>query len=185
MTAGGPPLRAPELHRLALQELDPQLRALGFKRTPKSSVASWTRRANDRWTVIWLQPSQNNDRFSPGFKFTIEFALSTEPVTGGNGYRERLPNLLSDEEREELRRLENATIAHLRPPAKGLYATFPNGTREQLLGEWKPRKAPYPRGEDIWFRHANEDDVRHLMAFFQRVLPSAIARFHENASSES
>jgi hypothetical protein len=134
---------------------------------------------------MWLQPSQNNDQFSPGFKFTIEFGLFTEPVIGGIGYRERLPSLLSDEEREELRRLENATIAHLRPPARGLYAGFPDGTREQLLAEWKPRMTPYPRNEDIWFRQANEKDARDLMAFFRRVLPSATARFLENASSHS
>ena len=184
-SASGSPLRAAELHRLALRELGAGLHALGFERTPRSSVASWTRPANDRWIVMWLQPSQTSDRFSPGFKFTIEFALSTEPVIGGSGYRERLPNLLDDEAREELRRLENTTIAHLPPPARGLYAGFPDETRERLLAEWQPRKTPYPRGEDIWFRHANEEDARKLMAFFQRVLPSAIARFLESASSAS
>lgn len=75
-----PPLKSAELHRLARQELGPQLTALGFKRTPKTSAASWARPEGGRWLVMWLQPSQRNDAYSPGFRFTIDFALSTNPV---------------------------------------------------------------------------------------------------------
>ena len=96
-------LTAGELHRLARKELGPTLVSLGFKRTPSSTLAAWLRAEGNQWLVLWVQPWQSAG--SPGTgEFTIELRLSSRPETGGDGPRRRLPKLLSDAEREELRR---------------------------------------------------------------------------------
>ena len=97
------PLKATELHRLARQELGPTLAGLGFKRAPSTSAAAWVRAEGERWLVIWIQPWQSAGSAGTG-EFTVELRLSTRPETGGDGPRRRLPKLLSDTEREELRR---------------------------------------------------------------------------------
>jgi hypothetical protein len=96
-------LKATELHRLARHELGPTLRGLGFKQTPHNSVAAWVRAQGERWLIVWVQPWRSAGSSGTG-EFTVELRLSTRPETGGDGPRRRLPKLLSDAEREELRR---------------------------------------------------------------------------------
>jgi hypothetical protein len=55
--------------------------------------------------VIWLQPYRSSDAFAAGSRFTSELRLSSRPETGGDGYRKRLPALLTDAERNEIRHL--------------------------------------------------------------------------------
>ena len=172
-----PPLKAEALHRLAREQLGPALADLGFSRTPKASAASWSRPEDGRWLVIWLQPSRSNDQYTPGFTFTVELLLGPEPVIGGRGFRARLPTLLTDPQREELRQMENRAISKLPPPDSAFARLLPPETRASWLDGWKPRTTPYADGMDVWFRHADEADARDLMAFFQRVLPLAITRF--------
>ena len=176
-------LKSVELHRLARQELGPQMVALGFNRIPGRSGASWARPQPGNWLVLWLQPSQSNDGYAPGFRFTVELALSSDPIIGANGSRARLPTLLADHEREELRHMENRTIAKLPSPDPAFARLLPAAFRERWLAGWKPRVTPYRPDEDVWFRHIDQADVRDLMAFFRRVLPGAVARFLERATA--
>jgi hypothetical protein len=179
------PVKSAELHRLARQELGPVLQALRFTRTPKTTSASWVRPEGDRWIVMWLQPSRSNDANSAGFRFTVEFRLTHEPVIGAAGPMARLARLLTDSEREELRHLENRAIAKLMPPDRAFAKLLPADMREHWLGGWKPRLTPYSPDEDVWFRHGDEDDVRALMSFFRQVLPGAVSRFVERTSGSA
>lgn len=104
------PLKAAELHRLARAELGPTLVGLGFRPIPRSAGASWSRPEGGRWLVIWVQPRRSSG--SPaGGEFTIEMRLSSTPATGGDGERRRVPALLGEPAREELRR-RGRTVAH-------------------------------------------------------------------------
>ena len=103
------PLKAAGLHRLARQELDPTLIGLGFVQT-RSATASWARREGDRSLVIWLQPRRSTGS-SASEEFTIEMRLSSTPATGGDGRRRRVPTLLDEQAREQLRR-QGRTEAH-------------------------------------------------------------------------
>jgi len=175
------PLSSTELHRLARSELGPLLAPLGFRRSPGTSMASWARPADDRWVVLWVQPWRGTDAYAAGARFTVELRLSDAPAPGGGGLRRRLTLLLTDAEREEMRRLQNRVIAKLPPPDAATAQLLPPAAREHWLREWKPRLAPYGRDEDVWFRHGVEDDVRAWLAFFARVLPGAIDRFVESS----
>jgi hypothetical protein len=177
------PLKSPELYKLARQELRPLLIGLGFKRTPKASVASWCRPEGERWLVFWFQPSTDNDAYSPGYRFTVEFALADRPAVYTGRFRERLPRLLTGDEREELRQMANRTIARLPPPDMAFGNGLPPSMREHWLAGWKPRTTSYEPMEHVWFRHGDDADVQQLMLFFRRVLPSAIGRFLDAAAS--
>ena len=94
-------LHGADLHRLARKRLGSALAGLGFKRTASTRVAGWLRPEGERWLVLWIQPWRSGGMPLSG-DFTIELRLSSR--TGGDGPRRRLPKLLSDGEREELRR---------------------------------------------------------------------------------
>jgi hypothetical protein len=171
------PLKAAELHRVVRRELGPMFSELGFRRTPKASMASWLRSEGDQWLVVWFQPSRSNDDASPGFAFTVELSLGDEPVIGGRGFRRRVPALLTPDELEQLRTLENRTVAKLPPPSRDIARMLPPDARERWLSSWRPRNTPYAPGTDIWFRHQDEADLAGLLELMQRVLPAVIERF--------
>jgi hypothetical protein len=102
-----PPLRSPELHRVAREELGPVLLGLGFKRLGSAS-ASWARPDGDRWLVLWLQPSRSAGGAPDRFEFTIELRRSSRPETGGDGPRSRLATLLTPSEVGALVRARHA-----------------------------------------------------------------------------
>lgn len=60
--------------------------------------------------MIWLQPRRGTGSSGTG-AFTIELRLSSTPDTGGDGQRRRVPALLEEPAREELRR-QGRTEAH-------------------------------------------------------------------------
>jgi hypothetical protein len=127
--------------------------------------------------MLWFQPDRWNGPDSAGFKFTVELRLAGRPVLYAAGPRARLPALLTGNEREELRRLENRVIAKLPVPEPAALRALPEELRRAMLEDRRPRLRPYDRDADIWFRQQDRDDLDVLLAFIARVLPSAIERF--------
>lgn len=160
------PVKAAKLYQIARRELGPDLAELGFKRLPTGGVASWYRPQGDRWLIVAFAPHPRNDASSGGYRFTIEFRLSREPKLWADGPSDRFTYLLSADAREELRWLENATIAHLPPPGAG---SFP--------ADWRLIPEPYDPNHDIWFRQAGDADVLAIMRFIRENLATVIDRF--------
>jgi hypothetical protein len=184
-TLGGPepmPLKAKALHSLVRADLGPFMAALGFKTVSGTMTASWCKPVGPRYLVLFFQPSSWNDSYSPGFRFTVELRLGKEPSLSTWGPRQRLPQLLDQDERAELLELENSVVPKLPPPDPEVAALLSGPTRENWLASWERRIRPYGPDEDVWFRHWDETDVRALIAFFKRVLPSAVNRFLTTAS---
>ena len=107
----------------------------------------------------------------------MEFLLGPDPIVYGMGYRKRLPTLLDDRGREDLRRLTNEAISKLPPPNQAFGALLDPQTRAHWLKGWEPISAPILPNEDAWMRQGDEDDVRALTALIVRELPSALNRF--------
>ncbi len=170
-------LTAAELHAAARTSLGGQVAGLGFRRVAKTRMASWVREEGDRWFFLWFQPHRWNGVQSAGFRFTVELRLSREPVLYSAGPAARLPELLSGEDRETLRKMENRTLARVPPPDASYWSALPESVRPTLLADWKPRLQPYRSDEDVWFRVADRPDLEAALAFIARVLPEAIARF--------
>jgi len=171
------PIKAAELHKLARTVLGDRMQALGFRRVPRTTVAAWLRPEGDRWLMLWFQPDRWNGPDSAGFKFTSELRLTDREVLYAAGPRARLPTLLPDAEREQLRQMENRAIAKLPPPDRAALRALPEELRRSLLADRKPRLEPYRTGEDVWFRCADHDDLRATLELVARVLPPAIDRF--------
>lgn len=166
------PVKAAKLYRIARRELGPDLARLGFKEMPDTTVASWYRPEGERWLVMAFQPDKWNVLSTGGYRFKIAFCLSRSRRLWGDGPFEEFTRLLSPEAREELRGLENATIAHLPPPGP-----------DAILDDWEPISEPYPKQDFVWFRQAGEADLIALMQFIRQNLGSAIKIFLKAASS--
>jgi len=177
-------LTAGELHASARSRLDGPMAGLGFRRVAKTRTASWIRAEGDRWLFLWFQPHRWNGAQSAGFRFTIELRLGDRPVLFSASPRARLPTLLSADDRETLRQMENRTLARVPPPDGAYLRALPESMRPTLLADWKPRLEPYRRDEDVWFRSADRSDLEALLMFIARVLPGAIDRFAAEHSSD-
>jgi hypothetical protein len=177
------PQKANELHKLLRLELGPALTRLGFERMAKTAVAAWVRPEGKRWLLLWFQPSQWNTENSPGFTFTVEMRLASVPSLRAWGYHRRLTALMSPGERDELLRLENGVVSKLPAPDPDFVRMFPDQDRAKYLARFAPRTEPYQPGEDVWFRHWDEADLKQLMAFIGRVLPEAIDNFLSSAAA--
>lgn len=177
-------LKAPELHKVARSTLGPVLEPLGFRRLPKTSVAAWLRKQDDQWLMLHVQPSSYGSA-ADGSQFTIELLLTRQPVLYASGPSVRLPELMTDEQRERLRRLENRVIAKLPPPDPAVLAVLGPDSGERYLSTRKPRFEPYPRGNDIWFRYLDADDAIGHLELCREALPDAIAAFLERVASSS
>jgi hypothetical protein len=158
---------------------------LGFKRG--TSMLSWTRPRGSQHLTFWFQVSQFGWARYTGSQFTVEFQLGTRPEVGASLQRARLPELLNDADRDELRQRQNFVISRLvRPPQsyiesmRSAYADI-----ESLLSrQFEQVDKPYEKGTDIWFRYASEYDVREWCTFIKARLPSAIEKFLESFASD-
>jgi hypothetical protein len=172
-------LTATELHAAARSSLDGTMAGLDFRRVAKTRTASWVRAEGDRWLFLWFQPHRWNGADSAGFRFTVELRLADRPVLYAAGPLARLPTLLSPEDRETLRQMENRTLARIPPPDRAYWSQLPESMRLTLLADWRPRLEPYRSDEDVWFRVADRSDLEALLAFIAGVLSGAIKRFIE------
>lgn len=164
------PMTSAELTKVARAELTPILATHGFRRTPRSSKASWAREQDGGWLIVWFQSSSSNGA-GAGFEFIVQMAVfETLDVPYGGA---RLFGLLTHAEREELRQIENRVKTKLPPP--------PDWALERpesaYLDGWRVRDEPYDGRHDTWFRYWDEEDVRDELVFIGRVLPGAIDRF--------
>ena len=133
------PIKAAELHALARRVLGDRLKELGFRRVPRTTVAAWLRPEGDRWLMLWFQPDRWNGPDAAGFKFTSELRLADRAVLYAAGSRARLPALLLEAERDQLRQMENRAIAKLPPPDRAALRALPEELRRTLLADRKPR----------------------------------------------
>lgn len=167
-----------DVHRLAREELRPVLSRLGL-RPNRGQGGGWVAAVAGERLRLRLQLSKWNSADSPnGSEFTVELQMDrNRPVAGG-----RLFSVLADQEREELRQIQNLVIAKL-PVEEEELDRLPPQWQADRLARVTPRLAPYPPGEDVWFRYVDEDDVRRWMVFIGRVLPGAADRLAGFAST--
>jgi hypothetical protein len=169
-------LKSTDVYNQLKGELGPWFKAAGFKRG--SGLLTWARRHGDWWTLAWCQVSQDGwDDFS-GSKFTVEFARAEAAQAGANGpWRARLPRLLTAQERERVREIQNGIIAKLRePPRHHPMLTAGAAIRAAYARRFKRVAEPYTPGDDIWFRYANSADLSTWSVFILEKLPACTAQ---------
>jgi hypothetical protein len=113
----------------------------------------------------------------------MELLVGPEPKVRSPGYDLRFPDLLNEAARTELLRLENHAIAKQPPPDMAFADSLGPYARELFLREWDQRTVPYERGEDVWMRQGDAEDVHLLMDFIATELPEMVRRFFEMRST--
>jgi hypothetical protein len=155
-------------------ELAPLLKFLGFRR--EKAFLSWARQHNGRYTVLWCQVSRDGWDEYAGSKFVVEFQRSDNPEVGAcPGTRARIAKLLTDEQRDEVLRLQNQVISCLaRPPrTHGTLHVSPEVTR-WYLEKFEPVLTPYRVDDDVWFRYARPEHVIAWAELLRRVIPGCV-----------
>jgi len=154
--------------------LGPWFKSEGFVRA--KGLLSWCRRRGDRYTVVWCQISQDGWEPYAGSKFIVQFQRSLEPIVGFYpSPSRRLASLLTAEEREEVRAIQNSIIAELRqpPPNHPAFQISENVTawyREQF----RLVEKPYSDRHDVWFRYSSNEHVDRWSQFILGKLATCV-----------
>jgi hypothetical protein len=168
-------ISAKQVHREMIALLSPILEGEGFRRVRPASTAIWSRPVEDEFVVLRVQISRSGDAFGwYGTSFTIELELSEIAKPGTGRVRWRLPALLSDREREEIRRKQNALIAGLPAAPVAALAQLPESARTWYLAHGELRVEPYAEDEDVWFRYSDARDLEGWFPILTKLVPSAV-----------
>lgn len=171
-------MKSNEVYRVLRAAIGPWAKAQGFGRA-KSGMLAFVRPEPPGFLLFWCQCSQDGwDRYG-GSKFTVEFQVSAvdEPGAGGaNVKRRRLAALLSANDLERVRPIQNDVIRKLPPPDPEYVAAFPDDVRSWYLAKFAPEVARYTAATDLWLRYHGEQDVKRWADFLAEVLPSAVVR---------
>lgn len=162
------------MHRELAALLSPALEAEGFRRLRPGSTASWSKPTGERFLLVWVQLSRSGDPFGwYGSSLTVEFELSDAEVRGSGRLRERLPRLLSHDEREEIRDNQNAVIGRLPPAPTAALTQLPVSLRSQYLAHADQHTEPYAETADVWLRYADARDLESWFPLLQKMVPAA------------
>ena len=167
-------MKSIETYAVLREHLTPAFKAAGFKRA--SSMLSWVRPEGTGYLVVWCQAAQSGWDMYSGSQFTMEFQRSAAPAVGAiPSRRRRLPKMLDDNGREEIRAIQNAVIGALRqPPPTHPLLTDTESLRDWYLRKFRPVDTPYSTGDDIWLRYASEQHVAVWAAFILSRLPDCL-----------
>ncbi len=159
------------------------LKQLGFRR--EKAFLSWARQHNERYTVLWCQVSRDGWDDYAGSQFVVELQRSDSPEVGAHpNTRTRIAKLLTDEQRSEMRRLQNQVITGLsRPPRTHPTLQVSSEVTKWYLEKFEPVSVPYRANEDIWLRYSKPEHVEAWADFLRRVLPGCVAAMEAEGPS--
>lgn len=170
-----PDLKSTEVYSLLRAEVGPWFKEAGFKRVKQ--MLGWSRPHGDKHVVVWFQVSQDGWDAYAGSKFVVELQHSAEPRIGGhpNG-RRRMGELLTPQEREEVRAIQNRVISALRrPPSNHPLLRGAPDLAKYYRAKFKTVDERYSENEDIWFRYAAPEHVTQWARYIREKLPRCIA----------
>jgi hypothetical protein len=173
-------MKSTEVYASLRNELAPLLKSLGFKR--EKAFLSWARLHSGQYTVLWCQVSRDGWDDYAGSRFVVELQRSDTSEAGARAsVRARIAELLTDEQRAGVWRIQNQVIADLvRPPR-----THPKLHVSPELTQWYLKSfewvcTPYQVNDDVWFRYATPDHVRVWAEFLRRAIPESVAAIEGN-----
>ena len=168
-------MKSTEVYASIRNELAPLLKSLGFCRG--KALLSWARQHNGRYTVLWCQVSRDGWDNYAGSKFVVELQRSESPEGGSRSYtRARMAKLLTDDQRDEVRRLQNQVISSLvRPPKTHPTLQVSPEVTKWYLNNFDLVPTRYRADDDVWLRYAKPEHVKMWAEVLLRVLPGCVA----------
>ena len=141
-------------------------------------MLSYFRPTGDAFETFWFQCAQGGWDPYTGSQFTIEFQAASESRPGQGGRRWRFPALMTGDELEQVRFLQNVVIQKLSPPPREHWAYSLEGdARRWYFARFDLIRDPFPERTDIWLRYAGDADVRRWADFFLPILPRLLENF--------
>ena len=158
-----------EVYRILRAELQPQMKAAGFRRL-KTGELAWTRPLRQEHLTLWFQCHPRGSDNEMGSNFVLEFQLDPRLVAGAPrlSTRRRFGPLLTEEERETVWRMNDRILGALPDPG-------PNRpVRTQYL---HTLRQPYLPNTDIWLHYTAKEHVSDWAAFFRPRMLDLVSRF--------
>ena len=85
----------------------------------------------------------------------------------------RIADLLSENQREEVWRIQGSVIASLRrPPGNHSTLSVSPVVAKWYLAKFEKPSRRYDQGDDIWFRYANAEHVAVWATLLARLMPT-------------
>jgi hypothetical protein len=168
-------MKSTEVYASLRSELTPLLKSLGFNRG--KALLSWARQHNGRYTVLWCQVSRDGWDEYAGSKFVVELQRSESPEAGArSSTRARIVRLLTDDQRDEVWRLQNQVISGLVHPPR----THPSLHVSLEVTNWYLKRfdlvpVRYRAEDDVWLRYAKPEHLKIWAELLRRVLPGCVA----------
>jgi hypothetical protein len=171
------------LFKVLRRDLGPQLEADGFAEVPQDAssrncMLMYFRDASRGTSLgFWFQRNVKSAWVDAlGSSFTVEFFRSLEDPYEMDE-RERVYHLLTGQELEEMRELQNRMIRRL-PPIESILKPW----EVQMFGQSIERDRqletePFHPGHEEWMRYRDEEDIQTWTSFLGRILPSLVERF--------
>jgi hypothetical protein len=173
-------MKSTNVYKLIRQVVQPWTKQAGFMRT-RGSMLGYVRPSADGSTfeTFWFQCSRDGWDPCAGSKFTLEFQKAPEPGPGQGNHRSRFNPLLSAEEREQVRSLQNVVIRKLQPPPREHWVHTTEGVLKRLyLARFDEYRVAYRDFDDVWMRYGDEADVRRWAEFLLPLLPRLLEQFN-------
>jgi hypothetical protein len=134
--------------------------------------------------TFWFQCSIAGWELHSGSQFTLEFQESSDPQPGHGTRSCRFIALLTADEREQVRLLQNEVIKKLRRPPPDHWAHTLNGdAKKWYFAGFDLVSSPYQEQDDVWMRYVDQADVRRWADFHATMLPRLIDRFTAKADT--
>jgi hypothetical protein len=175
-------MKSTEVNGFLRNELAPLLKSMGFRRG--KTLLSWSRKRNGRYTVLWCQVSRDGWDDYAGSKFVVELQRSDSPEVGAlPSTRARIAKLLTDDQRDEVWRLQNRVISDLvRPPRTHPTLHVSAEVSKWYLKKFDPVPVRYRPNDDVWLRYAKPEHVKEWAELLLRVSPGSVATLEATAA---
>ena len=169
-------MHAREVYASLRARIAPWAKASGFRRGT-GGMLSFNRPTPSGFLTFWFQCSRDGWDPLRGSKFTLEFVEAPYAGPGEHGRRQRFGSLLSADDREQVRTIQDAVIKRLgRPDRRHWIHAADKAIQQYYFAKFEPEPA-YDVNSDIWLRYATASDVQGWVEFLAPRLPNMIDTF--------
>jgi len=171
-------MKSTQVYRIIRDVIGPWAKSVGFKRGT-GGMLNYVRSADGLFHTFWFQCSQDGWDTHTGSKVTLEFQESTRPEPGCAGTRIRFFRLLSPDDREQVRSIQNSVISKLSLPPGGHWShDLQQDTKKWYFAKFELVREPYRDTDDVWLRYGQDADVRQWAEFILEKLPRLLDEFN-------
>jgi len=177
---------AKDLYKTLRESLGPELKAAGLRRL-KMGMLGWTRPCKDKHLSVWFQSDRWGWFPDFGSSFTIEFQIDNVAGIGGSLMfgRARFMSLLSAEEREVVRSINNRILASIPPISpESPIALLGDKLQEGFLSSYRLSPEPYDPSQDVWLHYRRPENVAEWGDFFKPRMLRMIQQFESEFPKE-